>query len=116
METEKQIETGKEDMHLQHSLDLSDLSSSLNIVDVRILMHFYYPEPTPYVFKYLHGKFLKYGWKEDMIRYRLRRLAKKGLIEIVPKTKPLCILPVRRHENQLKLLAMAMLGKFDLKK
>jgi hypothetical protein len=116
MEIEKQIEAEKEDMHVQQGLDLNDLSNSLNIVDVRILMHFYHPEPIPYVFKFLYNKFRKYGWKEDMIRYRLRRLANKGLIEIVPKTKPLCILPVHKHENQLRLLVMAMLGKFDLKK
>jgi len=98
------------------NLDLAELSSVLNIVDVRILKHFYCPEPTPYVFRYLYRKFIKYGWKEHMIRNRLRRLAKMGLLKIVPKTNPLCILPVKEYENHLKLLVMAMLGRFDLVK
>ena len=116
MEIEKQIGVSKEIKKKPKVLDLNDLSNSLNIVDVRILKQFYYPEPTPFVFKYLCQRFQKYCWKEDMIRYRLRRLAAKGLIEIVPRTNPLCILPVREYENQLKLFVMAMVGKFDLKK
>ena len=83
---------------------------------MRILKEFYYPEPTPYVFKYLYQKFIKYGWKEDRIRCRLQKLANMNLVEIVPKTKPLCMLPIKEYEKQLRLFAMAMLGKFDLKK
>ena len=41
-------------------LDLKTLSTSLDIIDVRILKEFYYPEPTPFVFKYLYQKFIKY--------------------------------------------------------
>jgi hypothetical protein len=97
-------------------LDLNSLSKTLDIVDVRILKQFYYPEPTPLVFKFLYQKFLKYRWKKEMLRCRVRRLAQMGLIIIVPKTKPMCILPVKEHESQLKLLTMAMLGMYDLKK
>lgn len=116
MQIKKQTEINEEIRQKPHVLDLNDLSNSLNIADVRILKQFYFPEPTPFVFKYLYKRFRKYGWKEDMIRHRLRKLAKKGLIEIVPKTKPLCLLPVSKFENQLRVFIMAMLGKFDLKK
>jgi hypothetical protein len=115
MKVEQETKTRCEVKQIHKPLDLNTLSTSLSIVDVRILKQFYYPESTPYVFKYLYQKFLKYSWKEKMIRYRLKRLAKMGLIEIVPRTKPLCILPVRRYDNQLKLFVMAMLGKYDLK-
>jgi hypothetical protein len=114
MEIGQQIKSTNEINQVARPLDLNILSTSLNIVDVRILKQFYYPEPTAFVFKYLYQRFKKYGWKEKMIRYRLRRLAKMGLVEIVPKTKPLCILPVNKHERQLKILIMALLGKYDL--
>lgn len=98
------------------NLDLNTLSKVLDIVDVRVLKQFYYPEPTPLVFKFLYQKFIKYRWKREMLRSRIQRLAKMGLIKIVPRTKPMCILPVKEHESQLKLLVMAMLGMYDLKK
>ena len=113
---EAKVKVVDEERQAPITLDLGTLSSSLDILDVRILKQFYHPEPTPFVFRFLYQRLKKYGWKEDRIRHRLRRLAKIGLIEIVPRTKPLCILPVRRHENQLRLFVMAMLGKFDLKK
>jgi len=98
------------------NLDLNNLSKVLDIVDVRVLKQFYYPEPTPLVFKFLYQKFIKYRWKREMLRCRIQRLAKMGLIKIVPRTKPMCILPVKEHESQLKLLVMALLGMYDLKK
>jgi len=115
METEQKIESTNEIRQVARRLDLNVLSTSLDIVDVRILKQFYYPEPTAFVFKYLCQRFKKYGWKEDMIRYRLRRLNRMGLIIIVPRTNPLCIQPIKEHNRQIKLLIMAMLGKFDLK-
>lgn len=115
MKNEQEIERTTEINQVARPLDLNILSTSLNIVDVRILKQFYYPEPTAFVFKYLSQRFKKYGWKEDMIRYRLRRLARLGLIIVVPRTNPLCIQPIKKHNRQIKLLIMAMLGKFDLK-
>jgi hypothetical protein len=115
MEIEQQIRSEYSITKKPIVLNLKTLSTSLNIVDVRILKQFYCPEPTPFVFKYLYQKFRKYGWKEHTIRNRLRRLAKMGLIKIVPRTNPLCILPMKEVEHQMKILVVAMLGKFDLK-
>jgi len=116
MEHEVQNVKETKETQVPVKLDLKTLSTTLDIIDVRILKEFYYPEPTPFVFKYLYQKFIKYGWKEDRIRCRLQRLNNLHLIKIVPKTKPLCMLPVKQYEEQLKLFTMAMLGKFDLKK
>ena len=115
MENELQNVKKIEETQTLAKLDLKALSTFLDIIDVRILKEFYYPEPTPFVFKYLYQRFVKYGWKEDRIRCRLQRLNGLNLIKIVPKTKPLCMLPVKQYEEQLKLFTMAMLGKFDLK-
>jgi uncharacterized protein (DUF488 family) len=115
MEHEVQNVSETRETQVPHKLDLKALSTTLDIIDVRILKEFYYLEPSPFVFKYLYQKFTKYGWKERTIRDRVHRLAKRGLIEIVPKTNPMCILPVKRIEASIRVLVMAMLGKFDLK-
>lgn len=115
MEVETQSINQKGTDYVLAKLDLKTLSTTLDIIDVRILKEFYYLGPSPFVFKYLYQKFLKYGWKERTIRDRVHRLAKRGLIEIVPKTNPMCILPVKGIEASIRVLVMAMLGKFDLK-
>jgi len=116
MEIKQETEVREKIQAASVRLDLNNLSKTLDIVDVRILKQFYYPESTPLVFKFLHLKFVKYGWKKEMLRVRLRRLAKMGLIEIVPRTKPLCLLPIKGYEDRLKMLVIGMLGLYDLRK
>jgi len=116
MEIKQQAEVRENFQPASVRLDLNNLNKTFSGYCRCEDSQIYYPEPTPLVFKFLHLKFVKYGWKKEMLRVRLRRLAKMGLIKIVPRTKPLCLLPIKGYEDRLKMLVMGMLGLYDLRK